>query len=220
MMPNTASSSVLCARWLPLLLALTFADLLLPASPLPADGWPMGGANPQRTAWCSEEVRGRLSPVWYRPIEPYISQNVQVIVTEGRLYLSTARGLYAFKADSGEVAWVYPTELPLGHSPTVVDGVVYVGGFDRKIHVIDAKTGKGLWTFDGAEAGFHTNPLVIGGKLYAGNRDGNLYCIGAPGARRPASSSGSSPPAVPSTNRPPTTTVRSTSPPWTCTATA
>jgi hypothetical protein len=179
MMPSASDSSVLRARRLPLVLALPLAGLLLPASPLLADGWPMGGANPQRTAWCSEEVPGGLWPVWYRPIEPYIPQNVQVIVTEGRLYLSTARGLYCIKADNGEVAWVYPTELPLGHCPTVVDGVVYVGGFDRKIHAIGAATGKGLWTFDGAGAAFHTNPLVIGGKVYAGNRDGNLYCIGA-----------------------------------------
>jgi len=179
MMPSASDSSVLRARRLPLVLALTLAGLLLPASPLLADGWPMGGAIPQRTAWCGEEVPGGLWPVWYRPIEPYIPQNIQVIVTEGRLYLSTARGLYCIKADNGELAWVYPTELPLGHCPTVVDGVVYVGGFDRKIHAIGAATGKGLWTFDGAGAAFHTNPLVIGGKVYAGNRDGNLYCIGA-----------------------------------------
>jgi hypothetical protein len=45
-----------------------------PAQP----GWLLAGANPQRTSWVPEEVGGRFQPVWYRPIEPYISQNVQV----------------------------------------------------------------------------------------------------------------------------------------------
>jgi hypothetical protein len=123
-----------------------------------------------------------LAPVWYRPIEPYIGQSVQIIASEGLLYVATARGLYALKAEDGEVAWVYPTELPLGHSPTIAGGVAYVGGFDRRLHAIDAKSGVRLWTFDEAEAGYHTNPLVVGGRVYAGNRDGAMYCVGAHGS--------------------------------------
>ena len=44
--------------------------------------WPMPGANPQRASWCAEEVPGRLAPLWYRPLEPYISHKVQVIAAE------------------------------------------------------------------------------------------------------------------------------------------
>ena len=145
------------------------------------DGWPMPGANPERTSWVAEEVPGRLAPIWYRPIEPYIGQNVQLVATDGLIYLATARGLYALRADDGEIAWIYPTEMPLGHSPTVIGSVAYVGGFDRQLHAVDAATGKRLWTFAEATAGFHTNPLVAGGKVYAGSRDGWFYCIGAHG---------------------------------------
>jgi len=145
------------------------------------DGWYMPGANPQRTSWVSDEVSGNLLPQWYRPIEPYISQNVQIIATGGRLYVATARGLYCLRASDGEVLWVYATQMPLGHSPTVVDAVAYVGGFDRRIHAIDANTGKGLWTFEEAQAGYHSNPLVVDGRVYAGNRDGWFYAIGAHG---------------------------------------
>jgi hypothetical protein len=142
----------------------------------PNDSWPMAGANPQRTSWTPEEVRGRLEPIWYRPIEPYILPRVQIIAANGLLYVSTAKGLYALGAETGDVAWVYPTELPLGHSPTIHNGVAYVGGFDHKIHAIDALTGQGKWTFE-AEKGFQTNPLLVGDKVYAGNRDGNMYAI-------------------------------------------
>ncbi len=138
--------------------------------------WPMSGANPQRTSWTSEEVRGRLKPVWYRPIEPYIPAKVQIIAANGMLYVSTAKGLYALDADTGAERWVYPTEMPLGNSPTVVDGVAYVGGFDRQIHAVNALTGQGLWAFE-AEAGFDTNPLVVNGIIYSGSRDGYMYAI-------------------------------------------
>ena len=142
-----------------------------------SDGsWPMAGANPERNSWSSEEVPGDLVPVWYRTIEPFIPHRVQIIAAYETIYLSTARGLYAFDAGTGEEKWVYPTEFPLGHSPTVYEGVVYVGGFDRKLHAIDAFTGQRLWTYEGG-AGFDTNPLVVGNKVYAGNRDGFFYAI-------------------------------------------
>ena len=143
--------------------------------------WPMVAANPQRTSWSPEGVSGNLRVEWYRPIEAYIPQNVQVIAANGLLYLATARGLYAIDAASGDVVWRYDTELPLGNSPTVVDGVVYVGGYDRKLHALDALTGAHLWAFAEAQAGFDTNPLVVDGVVFAGNRDGAMYAIGAQG---------------------------------------
>jgi outer membrane protein assembly factor BamB len=144
--------------------------------PTTVSDWPMAAANSQRTSWTPEEVRGQLRPIWYKPIEPYIPQKVQIIATNGTLYISTARGLYALDAQTGAEKWVYPTELPLGHSPTIHNGVAYVGGFDHKLHAINANTGQGLWTFE-AEAGFQTNPLVVNGLIYAGNRDSYMYAI-------------------------------------------
>ncbi|MGH2538038.1 MAG: PQQ-binding-like beta-propeller repeat protein [Candidatus Promineifilaceae bacterium] len=140
----------------------------------------MAAANPERTSWSPEEPSRNLEPVWFKPFEPYISQKTQIIAAYGNLYVATARGLYALAADSGAEQWVYPTALPLGHSPTIDNGVAYVGGFDQKLHAVDATTGEGLWTFT-AGAGFETNPLVVGGIVYAGNRDGRFYAIHAEG---------------------------------------
>jgi hypothetical protein len=138
----------------------------------------MAGANPQRTSWVPEAAPGLLKPLWVKPVEPYIAQKVQIVAASGTLFLSTARGLYAFDAATGAQRWVYPTELPLGHSPTYVDGRLYVGGLDRKIHALDADTGAGLWTFS-ATGGFHTSPLVVEGRVYAGSRDGCMYAVQA-----------------------------------------
>ena len=141
-------------------------------------GWVTAGANAQRTSWVPDAAPGALKPIWVKPVEAYISQKVQIIAASGKLFLSTARGLYAFDAATGAELWVYPTELPLGHSPTYAGGRVFVGGLDRKLHAIAADTGKGLWTF-GATGGFHTSPLVAGGLIYAGSRDGWMYAVNA-----------------------------------------
>ena len=47
----------------------------------PSSDWYMAGANPQRTSWVSEEVRGDLYVQWYRPIEAYIGAKVQLQTT-------------------------------------------------------------------------------------------------------------------------------------------
>lgn len=151
-----------------------------PVPPGSAD-WPMVAGNPQRTSWSSEEVSGQLQVAWYRPIEGYIPQNSQVIASGGLLYISTSTGLYALNAATGAVAWRFDTEMPLGNSPTVSGGVVYVGGYDRKLHAVNAQTGQHLWSYSGAGAGYDTNPLVVEGKVFAGNRDGAMYAIGAHG---------------------------------------
>ncbi len=149
------------------------------------DDWPMVAANSHRTSWTTEEVRGDLAVEWYRPIEPYIPYKVQPIATNGKIYVSTARGLYAFNAQDGAVSWIYPTELPLGHSPTIAEingrTIAFVGGYDRKIHALDANTGQPIVGFSSyiAGAGFETNPLIINDMIYAGNRDGNFYALDA-----------------------------------------
>jgi hypothetical protein len=161
-----------------LLALISFSGSVVPAQAAASPGWVMAGANPQRTLWVPDAAPGLLKPVWVKPVEPYISQKVQIIAAAGKLFLSTARGLYAFDAATGADLWVYPTELPLGHSSSYAGGRVYVGGLDRKVHAIDAETGRGLWTFSAA-GGFQTNPLVVGGLVYAGSRDGCMYAVDA-----------------------------------------
>jgi len=161
-------------------------ETFLPLIITPSDnGWPMVAANPQRTSWTPEEVRGNLKLDWYHPIEPYIPYKIQPIAANGNIYVATARGLYTFRASDGLLLWVYPTELPLGNSPTIatINGrsIAFVGGYDRKIHAVDANSGQEIsgYTAYEAAAGFETNPLVINKTIYAGNRDGYFYALDA-----------------------------------------
>ena len=139
----------------------------------------MAAANPARTSWVPEEVNGNVTPLWYRPIEAYIPQNAQIIAARDKVYVPTARGLYALNAANGDLVWRFDTQLPIGNSPTVARGTLYVGGYDRKLHALNADTGQRLWAFNGADAGYSANPLVVDDRVLVGNRDGYFYAIGA-----------------------------------------
>jgi hypothetical protein len=156
------------------IILLCFLIFALPAGTR-AD-WPMAGANPQRTSWVNENLPGGIQTTWVKPIEAFVSHHVQVIGADNKVFVSTSHGLYAFDADTGTQLWVYPTDLPLGHSPTFANGVVYVGGMDRRLHAINSSTGQRLWTFT-ASGGFYTNPIVANGKVLIGNRDGAFYGV-------------------------------------------
>ena len=168
-----------------IIIAFLMFSVPVPASGAPPDdeAWFMAGANPQRSSWVAEGVNPRASAnfgvEWYRPIEAYISQHVQLITARGKIYVSTARGLYALEAATGDTAWRFDTELPLGHSPTVVNGTVFVGGLDKRVYALNADTGALLWQFEGATGGFSTNPLVVDGKVMLGSRDGYFYSLDA-----------------------------------------
>ena len=149
--------------------------------------WSMAGANPARTSWVSQEVSGSLNVEWYRPIEAYIPQHVQLVAFNNMIYVSTGKGLYALNATNGDTVWRFDTQLPLGHSPTIFENVVYVGGFDHKLYALNAATGQLYWSYE-AGAGFSANPLVIKDSytnnqtlVLIGNRDGNFYAIGGQG---------------------------------------
>ena len=116
----------------------------------------MPAANPERTSWTPEEVRGDLKVERYRPIEPYIPYKIQPIAADGNIYVATARGLYVFDAATGAQQWVFPTATPLGNSPTIasVNGrnVVFVGGYDGKIRALHADSGEAIAGYQAFQA--------------------------------------------------------------------
>lgn len=54
--------------------------------------------------------------------------------------------------------------------------VVVVGGRDKMVHALDAKSGESLWTYP-TRAGIDGSPVVVGSYAIVGGLDGNLYCF-------------------------------------------
>ena len=67
---------------------------------------------------------------------------------------------------------------PIISSPTVVNGVVYVGSDDKSVYAFDAGTGALVWSF--AMSGMvRSSPAVANGVVYAASQNGTVYALRA-----------------------------------------
>lgn len=63
-------------------------------------------------------------------------------------------------------------------TPALADGLLYYPDFSGFLHVIDAKTGQELWQHD-MFAAIWGSPLVVDGKVYLGDEDGDVAILAA-----------------------------------------
>ena len=89
------------------------------------------------------------------------------------------------------VRWFFSTGSGTGAvsaSPTVVDGVAYVGSWNGTMYALDAFSGRPLWTFNindpnpGDRTGFpgiQSSAAVAAGVVYFGGADANVYALDA-----------------------------------------
>jgi outer membrane protein assembly factor BamB len=76
------------------------------------------------------------------------------------------------------VKWAFQTGGPVVSSPTVIDGVAYVGSDDKLLHAVDVATGKEKWKF-ATEGIVRSTPAVATGVVYFGSYDGVFYAVDA-----------------------------------------
>ncbi len=81
-------------------------------------------------------------------------------------------------ADPLAVRWQAKLPRGIGSTAALVDGVVYVGCYDRHLYAFDLATGKPKWKFE-AGGSFKAAPSVHKGAIYLGDEDGTFYCIDA-----------------------------------------
>jgi outer membrane protein assembly factor BamB len=77
------------------------------------------------------------------------------------------------------VSWRYKDparQFPFYSSAAVVDGRVVLGGRDKRVHAVDARSGKALWTF-ATQARVESSPAVVGSRVFVGSSDGRLYAL-------------------------------------------
>lgn len=88
------------------------------------------------------------------------------------------------------LAWKFKTQEGVGEieahpavddglsTATVWKGAVYVGGHDRRVYCLDARTGRKRWEFVTGGV-VNSTPAVWDGVVYVGSRDGYLYALRA-----------------------------------------
>jgi outer membrane protein assembly factor BamB len=157
------------------------------------------GYNPNETAIGTSNV-STLVEKWTAMTGNYVESSPAV--ANGVIYVGSGDDkLYAFDAAgvtgcSGTPAtctplWTATTSgVIITSSPTVANGVVYVGSNDGKLYAFDAagvtgcsgspKTCIPLWTAT-TGGGINSSPGVVNGVVYVGSNDGKLYAFDAAG---------------------------------------
>ena len=70
--------------------------------------------------------------------------------------------------------WSYPVEKHVMATPALFNGLAFISDIGRKMHCVDAATGKPVWTHD-IKGDSWASPYVADGKVYLGTRAGNFY---------------------------------------------
>lgn len=140
--------------------------------PVLVNGVVLFGADDKRL-YAVDAQSGEL--LWRIPLE---HDGIFLAGSGELVYAAAGSSLYAVDPLNGEIRWSHEA-FGLGRSyPAVVDGVVYVGGWDGRMHALDAETGETVWAYDaGAEVrtGFRSSPAVWEGSVYISTTSGILY---------------------------------------------
>lgn len=78
----------------------------------------------------------------------------------------------------GMVVWNYTKEKDVYSSPTVADGVVYIGSDDHSLYAFNAVTGDLIWSHKTGRE-IRSSPAVADGMVYFGSDDYNIYALDA-----------------------------------------
>jgi outer membrane protein assembly factor BamB len=141
-------------------------------------------------------------PLWTAATKGLIESSPTVV--DGVVYVGSGHSdkrLYAFDAAgtkncSGNPVtctplWTAAASQSISSSPAVAGGVVYVGSQDGALYAFDAAGVNGcsgtpvvcspMWTSTVTGGSIFSSPSVVGGVVYVGSNDGNLYAFDANG---------------------------------------
>ena len=75
-----------------------------------------------------------------------------------------------------DIKWKFKTDGKIFSSPTVLDGVAYIGSEDHYLYAVDAVAGTLKWKFK-TGGPVHASPAVYQTTVYVGSFDGYYYAI-------------------------------------------
>lgn len=96
--------------------------------------------------------------------------------TSATVYIGNQDSMYAINATTGKSRWVVPCKV--GTTPTIEDGIVYVGSWDHNLYALDAATGALKWKYP-TDDNVITTPIVYNNFVYIGSLDGNMHALDA-----------------------------------------
>jgi outer membrane protein assembly factor BamB/tRNA A-37 threonylcarbamoyl transferase component Bud32 len=137
---------------------ITWLNRTNPAHALPPSSNPQSAAIPANTRKVNQVAFGfDLQHTHFNPVEQQLSP-----ATVARL----------------KPYWVASTGSTINSSPSVANGIVYIGSDDHRLYALNASTGKPLWIAT-TNSRVYSTPTVYNGAIYVGSSDGKLYAFNA-----------------------------------------
>jgi outer membrane protein assembly factor BamB/tRNA A-37 threonylcarbamoyl transferase component Bud32 len=93
---------------------------------------------------------------------------------------STAR--IQLKRQDINPVWRFVCEDEIRGTPTVDNGIAFVGSYDNNLYAIDAASGDFLWKYP-TEGGIVSTPVVVKGNVIFGSEDFSVYSVSAQNGR-------------------------------------
>ena len=138
--------------------------------------------NPKDSVWPKTRNEVISTPVIYENVV-YIANGQDPEHGEGvgHLYAidATKRGDIT---KTGQI-WHYDKIRRSISTGAIYNGILFYSDFSGFLHAVDTKTGKPFWTHD-MFAAIWGSPMVIDGKVYLGDEDGDVAVLAADKARR------------------------------------
>ena len=74
--------------------------------------------------------------------------------------------------------WSFKCEDEIRSTPTISQGVLYIGSYDNNLYALNAADGKFQWKYP-TDGGIVSRPAVVDGNIYFGSEDKRLHVVSA-----------------------------------------
>jgi outer membrane protein assembly factor BamB len=131
--------------------------------------------NPKDSVWPKTRNELISTPVIYQD-RVYIANGQDPEHGEGVGHMYCIDATKRGDITTTGVVWHYDKIRRSISTPAIKDGIVYEADFSGFLHALDAKTGQVYWTHD-LFAAVWGSPILIDGKLYIGDEDGDVLIL-------------------------------------------
>ncbi|MBL8296255.1 MAG: PQQ-binding-like beta-propeller repeat protein [Bryobacterales bacterium] len=151
------------------------------------DGWVRGyeaesgkklwefDTNPKDSVWPKTRNEVISTPILYED-KVYIANGQDPEHGEGVGHLYCIDPTKRGDITQAGLVWHYGEIRRSISTGALADGILYYADFSGFLHALDAKTGKQFWKHD-MLAAVWASPLVVDGKVYLGDEDGDIVVI-------------------------------------------